>query len=107
VLSSALRAALANWGKTLATELAATGITVNSLLPGMFYTERTRSLLHGAAERSGTPLEVLMAQEQAEIPLGRYGTAEEFGALAAFLASPLAGYLTGASIAVDGGLLRS
>jgi 3-oxoacyl-[acyl-carrier protein] reductase len=107
VLSSALRAALANWGKTLATELAATGITVNSLLSGMFYTERTRSLLHGAAERSGTPLEVLMAQEQAEIPLGRYGTAEEFGALAAFLASPLAGYLTGASIAVDGGLLRS
>ncbi len=107
VLSSSLRAALANWGKTLAAEVAIAGVTVNTLMPGRFWTERTESLLQRAAEQSATPVAALVAREQAEIPLGRYGTPEEFGAVAAFLASPLAGYVTGALIPVDGGLLKS
>lgn len=107
VLSSALRAALANWGKTLAAEVAADGVTVNTLMPGRFWTERTESLLQRAAEQSATPVATLVAREQAEIPLGRYGTSEEFGAVAAFLASPLAAYVTGALIPIDGGLLKS
>ncbi|WP_375737883.1 SDR family oxidoreductase [Pseudomonas boanensis] len=106
VLSSSLRAALANWAKTLSTEVAADGVTVNTLMPGSFWTERTESLLFRAAERSGTPVATLMAEEQAAIPAGRYGSPEEFGAVAAFLASPLASYVTGALIPVDGGVLK-
>ncbi|MDH4553685.1 SDR family oxidoreductase [Pseudomonas sp. BN417] len=106
VLSSALRAALANWAKTLSAEVAADGVTVNTLMPGSFWTERTETLTLRAAERSGTPVASLMAKEQAAIPVGRYGATEEFGAVAAFLASPLASYVTGALIPVDGGVLK-
>lgn len=107
VLSSALRAALANWGKTLAAEVAADGVTVNTLMPGAFWTERTQSLLERAAKLGNTSVEALAAEEQAAIPLGRYGTVEELGAFATFLASPLASYITGTLIPVDGGLLKS
>jgi 3-oxoacyl-[acyl-carrier protein] reductase len=106
VLSSALRAALANWGKTLATEVAADGVTVNTLMPGSFWTERTQSLIQADVQSTGIPLQTLVDQEQAQIPVGRYGNPEEFGAVAAFLASPLASYVTGAMIPVDGGLLK-
>ncbi|MCY1178379.1 NADPH-dependent reductase BacG [compost metagenome] len=81
-------------------------MTVNTLMPGSFWTERTETLLLRAAERSGTPVASLMAKEQAAIPVGRYGATEEFGAVAAFLASPLASYVTGALIPVDGGVLK-
>lgn len=106
-LSNSLRAGLANWAKTLANELAAFGITVNTLLPGSFDTARTRDLLTRAAIESGRTLAALEAEESLQIPMRRYGAPGELGALVAFLSSPLAGYITGVRIAIDGGLCRT
>ena len=105
--SNALRASLAGWAKTLAGEVARDGITVNLLLPGRFATERTDRLDRLDALDRGVEQAVIAAESQAEIPVGRYGTAAEFGAVAAFLASDEASYVTGVAIPVDGGLSRS
>ena len=87
--------------------MARDGITVNLLLPGRFATERTDRLDRLDALDRGVEQAVIAAESQAEIPVGRYGTAAEFGAVAAFLASDEASYVTGVAIAVDGGLSRS
>ncbi len=107
VLSNTLRAGLANWGKTLASEVAADGVTVNTLMPGLFATDRVKRLNQLAAQAKGEDIETIAAKEQAAIPIRRYGRPEEFGAVAAFLASPAASYVTGALIPVDGGLMKS
>ncbi|MCQ9156321.1 SDR family oxidoreductase [Acidomonas methanolica] len=106
VLSNALRAALANWGRTLAREVARDGVTVNTLMPGRFDTARVQKLNQSRANTEGGSAEDVRRQDLETIPAGRYGTPEEFGAVAAFLASPLASYVTGALIPVDGGLLH-
>lgn len=107
VLSNAVRAALASWCKTLAGEVAGDGVTVNLLLPGQIATDRLTSL-HGAmAQGSGMTKEEALARAMAAVPAGRFGTPEEFGDVAAFLASPRAGYVTGCAIKVDGGLTAS
>jgi 3-oxoacyl-[acyl-carrier protein] reductase len=106
-LSNSLRATLVGWSKTLATEVARDGITANLLLPGQISTDRTRFLDQAAAEREGVDAATITTRRAAAIPLGRYGTPEEFGALAAFLASERASYLTGGMYRVDGGALRS
>ncbi|NIE81496.1 SDR family oxidoreductase [Asaia sp. As-1742] len=107
VLSNALRAALANWGRTLAREVARDGVTVNTLMPGRFDTARVQKLNQSRANTEGGSAEDVRRQDLETIPAGRYGTPEEFGAVAAFLASPLASYVTGALIPVDGGLLHA
>jgi 3-oxoacyl-[acyl-carrier protein] reductase len=101
-ISNGLRPGLAMVAKTLADELGPRGIRVNGLLPGRVDTERVREL--DAA--SGDP-EAARASTAATIPLRRYGTPEEFGRVAAFLLSPAAGYVTGAMLAVDGGITRA
>ncbi|MCL1496418.1 3-oxoacyl-ACP reductase [Parasaccharibacter sp. TMW2.1882] len=106
VLSSALRSALASWGKTLAREVAHDGVTVNTLLPGRFETDRVATLNRIRAEKAGIPLEEFRRQKENGVPAGRYGQPEELGHMAAFLASPLAAYITGTRIPVDGGLLH-
>lgn len=106
VLSSALRSALASWGKTLAREVARDGVTVNTLMPGRFETDRIASLNKIRAEKAGVPLDEFRRQKEDGIPAGRYGQPEELGHMAAFLASPLASYITGTCIPVDGGLLH-
>ena len=106
-ISNSLRAALAGWMKTLAGQVAADGVTVNMLLPGSFATERIDSLNAREAEARGVSLAQVVSESSAEIPVGRYGDPKEFGAVAAFLASPKASYVTGQMIRIDGGVTRS
>jgi 3-oxoacyl-[acyl-carrier protein] reductase len=101
-VSNGLRPGLAMAAKTLADELGPRGIRVNSLMPGRFATPRVAEL----DAREPNPAAARAAHE-ASIPLRRYGDPEEFGKVAAFVLSPAASYLTGASLAVDGGSLRS
>lgn len=102
-LSNAVRAMLAAWCKTLAAEVAADGVTVNLLLPGQIATDRLAELHAGRAAASGTAFDTVRAAAVAAIPAGRLGRPEEFGDIAAFLASPRASFITGSAIRVDGG----
>lgn len=106
-LSNALRGAMAGLLKTLAAEVAADGVTVNMILPGRIATDRVAQLDAARAQREGMSPEAAREQSQASIPAGRYGDPEEFGAVAAFLCSAPASYVTGSQIRVDGGLIRS
>lgn len=101
-ISNGLRPGLAMVAKTLADELGPRGIRVNGLLPGRIDTERVREL-----DASGGDAAAAKERALAGIPLGRYGEAEEFGRVAAFLMSPAASFVTGAMLAVDGGMLRT
>ncbi|MEU6662014.1 SDR family oxidoreductase [Streptomyces sp. NPDC046821] len=104
-LSNLGRAALAGYLKTLATEVAARGVTVNSLLPGRIATPRARQIDEAAAENTGRSLHDVEAASKATIPAGRYGEPDEFGAVAAFLCSTQAAYITGTALRCDGGLV--
>ena len=107
ILSNALRAAVTGMARTLASEVAPYGITVNNLLPGYTRTERLTELAESAARRAGTAPADFYARLEGEIPARRLGEPRELAALAAFLASERAGYITGQSVAVDGGWVRS
>jgi 3-oxoacyl-[acyl-carrier protein] reductase len=107
MLSNSLRAGVTGFARTLANEVARDGITVNNILPGYTRTERVESLARAAAERDGTPVEESLKKWENEIPMGRIGEPREFAALAAFLASERASFITGTSITVDGGWTRS
>ncbi len=102
-LSSTLRAGLSGLTKTLASELAPSGITVHAVLPGHIHTERQLELAHA----KGLSAEAHLDAVSRTIPAGRLGTPEELAAAVAFLASHRAGYLTGTSLQVDGGLIQS
>ena len=106
-LSNIGRAALGGYLKTLATEVAADGVTVNLLLPGRVATARTASIDAAAAEREGADVADVRARGERTIPVGRYGRAEEFGAVAAFLCSTAASYVTGTATRCDGGQVAS
>lgn len=106
VLSNIGRSALAAYLKTLAGEVASEGVTVNMLLPGRIDTERVRGLDSGRAARDNRTAEAVAAEYAATIPAARYGTAEEFGAVAAFLCSQQAAYITGSAVRCDGGLVH-
>jgi len=106
MLSNSLRAAVQGFARTLANEVAADGITVNNLLPGYTRTQRVLDLSAQMAAAGGTSPEDVVRRWEAEIPMRRLGEPREFAALAAFLASEQAAYITGQSIAVDGGWIR-
>lgn len=102
-VSNTTRAAVASWAKTLANEVAADGITVNNVLPGATATARLSAIISGRANKMQASEEDVTEEMLHEIPMRRFGQAEEIAALAAFLATPAAAYITGQSICVDGG----
>jgi 3-oxoacyl-[acyl-carrier protein] reductase len=106
-VSNALRSALVGWAKTLAGEVAADGVTVNCIAPGRIATDRVAELDQARAKREGIDVAQVEKESRAAIPAGRYGDPAEFAALAVFLASPRASYMTGGVIRVDGGSIRS
>lgn len=105
-ISNTLRAALVTWSKSLSNEVAADGVTVNVILPGRIGTARVEELDRLAAGRQGKPVEEIVRQMEATIPMRRYGRVEEFASVAAFLVSERASYITGSIVRVDGGLVR-
>lgn len=106
-LSTVLRASVSALAKTLALELASSGIRVNQIVPGRIDTDRVRQLDEIAAGKQGITAAEAREKSMASIPMGRYGEAVEYGRVAAFLLSPAASYMTGATVQVDGGVIRS
>jgi 3-oxoacyl-[acyl-carrier protein] reductase len=107
IRSNAMRSAVTAMGKTLSREVAGAGVTVNTVCPGYVLTDRLRALFGKRALETGMPVEEAVAEGLAEIPAGRFGEPGELGALVAFLASDRAAYITGTTLQVDGGLVRS
>ena len=107
MLSNSIRAAVTGFARTLANEVAPFGITVNNILPGFTATERVEELARTLAGKEGLEPGDIRARWESEIPMQRLGRPEEFAAAAAFLVSQRASYITGSSIAVDGGWIRS
>jgi len=106
-VSNTIRAAVANWSKTLSMELGPNGITVNNVLPGMTNTARIRSLLETKSKNTGKSVAELEKEMLSEIPMGRIAQANEVANAVAFLASPAAAYISGINIPVDGGRTSS
>jgi 3-oxoacyl-[acyl-carrier protein] reductase len=107
MLSNSVRAAVTGFARTLANEVAGQGVTVNNIMPGYTATERVNELAETLAGREGVAASDIRARWESEIPMRRLGDPKEFAALAAFLVSDRASYITGGSIAVDGGWIRS
>ncbi len=106
-ISNVLRSALTGWSKTLATEVAADGITVNMVLPGRIHTERVDQIDAANAAKAGKTFEEFRADALKLLPTGRFGSVAEYAAMVAFLASEPASYVTGSQVRVDGGMIRS
>jgi 3-oxoacyl-[acyl-carrier protein] reductase len=106
-LSNALRSTLVGWSKTLAKEVGAAGITSNIVLPGRIATPRITFLDEQKGKREGRTVEDVAAESSASIPVGRYGTPQEYGDVVAFLASTRASFVTGSILRVDGGMIAS
>ena len=106
MLSNSVRAGVIGFAKTLANEVAADGVTVNNLLPGYTRTDRVVDLAEQMARGSGSSSQDVTGRWESEIPMRRLGEPRECAALAAFLASDRAGYITGQSVAIDGGWTR-
>jgi 3-oxoacyl-[acyl-carrier protein] reductase len=102
-VSNTIRAAVANWAKTLSLEVAAFGITVNNVLPGATSTARLQGIISNKSEKLKTSSETITQEMLEEIPAGRFAEAEEIAAAVAFLASPAAAYINGINLPVDGG----
>ena len=106
VLSNAIRSGVIGLAKTLSRELAKDNILINNVCPGRIDTERAQKLNKARADRLNRPLAEINKEMAEEVPLGRYGTADEAADLIVFLGSERASYITGTTIQIDGGLVR-
>jgi 3-oxoacyl-[acyl-carrier protein] reductase len=102
-VSNTIRGAVANWSKTLATELGPFGITVNNVLPGTTMTGRLDFVIKSKVAQTGKSYDAVVSDMIAEVPVGRLSSPEEVGSVVAFLSSPAAGYVNGINVPVDGG----
>lgn len=102
-VSNTVRGAMASWAKTLSNELGSFGITVNSLLPGFMETSRLEAIVKNEMEKTGNSREEVVRIMTGTVPVRRFGQPREMADLAAYICSPLAGYITGQAICVDGG----
>lgn len=107
ILSNTFRAGMVGFAKTLAREVAKDNILVNTVGPGRIATDRIEELDQIEAASDNVPIETIVAQKKATIPLGRYGKPEEFAKIVVFLASSANSFVTGQSLVVDGGLLKA
>ena len=106
-LSNTARTAVIGLSKTMATEYAPKNIRINNVCPGSTMTGRITSLAKARADKAGRPVEDIMAEDAAAIPMGRLGTPQEFANVVVFIASPAAAYVTGTTLQVDGGNVKS
>lgn len=102
-VSNTIRAAVANWAKTLANELGKFGITVNNVLPGATLTGRLEQIIDNKASKNARSNREVEAEMLAEIPAGRFAKPEEIAWAVCYLASPAANYVNGINLPVDGG----
>jgi len=102
-VSNTIRAAVANWSKTLASEVASFGITVNNVLPGATSTQRLQSIISNKSKNAGTSEDAIAHEMESEIPMARFADPSEIANAIAFLCSPAASYITGINLPVDGG----
>ena len=107
ILSNVMRSGVTSLIKSLSIQLAKDNIRLNNLMPGRIDTDRIRSLDSLRSQKENSPIDKIKEKSYAQIPMGRYGTIEEFGRCGAFLLSDAASYITGSSLAVDGGTLKT
>lgn len=105
-ISNAIRASQVGWAKTLSSEVAADGVTVNTVAPGRIHTDRVDQIDAAAAKKQEKSIEEIARASHATIPMGRYGTVAEFADTAVYLLSANASYITGSVVRVDGGMIR-
>ena len=106
-VSNTIRSAVANWAKTLATEVGRFGITVNNILPGFTDTARLRSLIKNIAQEKGQSIAEVTKAMKDSTPAGRFANADETASAVVFLAAPQAAYINGINLPVDGGRTQS
>ena len=106
-VSNTIRAAVANWAKTLSLELGIYGITVNNILPGFTSTTRLNSLINNKAEVQGKPIDEVASQMKKSVPMNRFGSSNEVASAVVFLSSTKASYINGINLPVDGGRTAS
>ena len=107
LLSNVMRSGVVSLAKSLSQQLAAEKIRVNNLVPGSIDTDRLRSNITVQSKAAGVSFEEKFAQRSAAIPWGRFGNADEFGRAGAFLLSDAASYITGQTLVVDGGMMKT
>ena len=107
LLSNVMRSGVTSLAKSLSRQLAGEGIRVNNLVPGAINTDRLRGLMETQAARTGEPFKNLWDSRAATVPLGRFGEPDEFGQAGAFLLSDAAAYITGETLIVDGGAMKT